>query len=163
MDRSYHSNGNLQGNPRTSLKHFADDMSGPLSPISLPAPKQLKFTPGIVSGSVPDSATFLNQTRRVNSSAFMLSIILWLSASLLDNENGHHRWQLVPVGQLSMKKLATMGQAGKLWRWKRSHHQWLLQFKWKWQKPWKLSEWIKHSDETLIRSRPRPQAQIHMM
>lgn len=122
------------GSPHTSLKHFADDMSGPLSPISLPAPKQLKFTPGIVSGSVPESAAFLNQTRR-----------------------------LVPVGQLSMKKLATTGQAGKLWRWKRSHHQWLLQFKWKWQKPWKLSEWIKHSDETLIRSRPRPQAQIHMM
>ncbi|PRQ48038.1 putative plus-end-directed kinesin ATPase [Rosa chinensis] len=119
------------GNPRTSLKHFADDMSGPLSPISLPAPKQLKFTPGIVSSSVQESATFLNQTRK-----------------------------LVPVGQLSMKKLATVGQAGKLWRWKRSHHQWLLQFKWKWQKPWKLSEWIKHSDETLIRSRPRPQAQI---
>lgn len=66
--------------------------------------------------------------------------------------------QMVPIGSLSMKKLATVGQAGKLWRWKRSHHQWLLQFKWKWQKPWRLSEWIRHSDETIMRSRPRPHA-----
>ncbi len=56
---------NQQGNSRTSLKHFADDMSGPLSPVSLPAPKQLKFTPGIVNGSVRESATFIDQTRKV--------------------------------------------------------------------------------------------------
>lgn len=62
---------------------------------------------------------------------------------------------MVPVGNLSMMKLTTKGQTGKLWRWKRSHHQWLLQFRWKWQKPWKLSEWIKHSDETIMRSKPR--------
>ncbi|BBH05966.1 P-loop containing nucleoside triphosphate hydrolases superfamily protein [Prunus dulcis] len=124
----------VMGNSRTSLKHCVDDISGRLSPRSLPAPKQLKFTPGIVSGSIQESATFLNQTRK-----------------------------MVPIGQLSMKKLATVGQGGKLWRWKRSHHQWLLQFKWKWQKPWRLSEWIKHSDETIIRSRPRPQAQIDIM
>ncbi|GAU42173.1 hypothetical protein TSUD_305180 [Trifolium subterraneum] len=69
-----------------------------------------------------------------------------------------------PIGQLSMKKLAIVGQAsGKLWRWKRSHHQWLLQFKWKWQKPWRLSEWIRHSDETIMRARPRSQALPHMM
>ena len=67
------------------------------------------------------------------------------------------------MGHFSMKKLATVGHGGKLWRWKRSHHQWLLQFKWKWQKPWRLSEWIKHSDETIIRPRPRPQTQIDMM
>lgn len=67
--------------------------------------------------------------------------------------------QMVPIGQLSMKKLAIVGQAsGKLWRWKRSHHQWLVQFKWKWQKPWRLSEWIRHSDETIMRARPRSQA-----
>lgn len=48
----------------------------------------------------------------------------------------------------NMKAVKNMGQSGKLWKWKRSHHQWLLQFKWKWQKPWKLSEWIKHNDET---------------
>lgn len=68
--------------------------------------------------------------------------------------------QMIPIGELSTKRLAAIGQAGKLWRWKRSHHQWLLQFKWKWQKPWKLSEWIKHSDETIVRSRPRAQALI---
>lgn len=70
---------------------------------------------------------------------------------------------MIPIGDLSGKKLAAIGQAGKLWRWKRSHHQWLLQFKWKWQKPWKLSEWIKHSDETIMRSRPRAQALINVM
>ncbi|KAK4262329.1 hypothetical protein QN277_027901 [Acacia crassicarpa] len=117
-----------------SLKHFADEMSGPLSPMSLPAPKQLKFTSGIVNGSVRESAAFLDETRK-----------------------------MIPFGQLSAKKLAAVGQAGKLWRWKRSHHQWLLQFKWKWQKPWKLSEWIKHSDETIMRSRPRALASIDVM
>ncbi|KAK5843584.1 Chromosome-associated kinesin KIF4 [Gossypium arboreum] len=114
------------GNSRSSSKHLADDLSGPLSPVSLPAPKQLKFTPGFVNVSVRDSAAFLDQTRK-----------------------------MVPVGHLSMMKLTTKGQTGKLWRWKRSHHQWLLQFRWKWQKPWKLSEWIKHSDETIMRSKPR--------
>ncbi|KAL2574780.1 hypothetical protein AAZV13_17G208300 [Glycine max] len=72
--------------------------------------------------------------------------------------------QMIPIGQLSMKKLAVVGQAsGKLWRWKRSHHQWLVQFKWKWQKPWRLSEWIRHSDETIMRARPRSQALPRIM
>lgn len=115
----------------SSSKHYADDMSGHLSPMLLPAPKQLKFTPGIVNGPARESVAFLDQTGKI-----------------------------VPVGHLSMKKLAALGQTGKLWRWKRSHHQWLLQFKWKWQKPWKLSEWIKHSDETIMRSRPRSQALV---
>ncbi|XWS29796.1 hypothetical protein CRYUN_Cryun24cG0061200 [Craigia yunnanensis] len=119
------------GNSRSSSKHFVDDLSSPFSPMSLPASKQLKFTPGVVNASVRDSAAFLDQTRK-----------------------------MVPVGHLSMKKLTTLGQTGRLWRWKRSHHQWLLQFRWKWQKPWKLSEWIKHSDETIMRSRPRSQALI---
>ena len=70
---------------------------------------------------------------------------------------------MIPIGQLPSKRLAGVGQSGKLWRWKRSHHQWLLQFKWKWQKPWKLSEWIKHSDETIMRSRPRAQALVDVM
>ncbi|CAJ1942867.1 unnamed protein product [Sphenostylis stenocarpa] len=117
-----------------SLKHLADEMSGPLSPMSLPAPKQLKFTPGVVNGSVMESATFLDEARK-----------------------------MIPIGELSTKRLAAMGQAGKLWKWKRSHHQWLIQFKWKWQKPWKLSEWIKHSDETIMRSRPRAQALINVI
>ncbi|KAG7943578.1 hypothetical protein I3843_15G048300 [Carya illinoinensis] len=121
-------------NSQNSLKHFADDMSGPLSPMSVPAQKQLKYTPGIANGSVRESAAFIDPTRK-----------------------------MVPIGQLSMKKLAVVGQAGKLWRWKRSHHQWLVQFKWKWQKPWRLSEWIRHSDETIIRARPRPQALPNMM
>ncbi|KAG6729166.1 hypothetical protein I3842_01G013500 [Carya illinoinensis] len=128
------SGSSASGNSCTSLKHLADDMSDPLSPMSLPVPKQLKFTPGIVNGSVRESATFLNQTQK-----------------------------MVPVGQLSMKKLAAVGQAAKLWRWKRSHHQWLLQFKWRWQKPWRLSEWIKHCDETVIRSRPRPPVLVDSM
>ncbi|KAL2333515.1 hypothetical protein Fmac_014728 [Flemingia macrophylla] len=117
-----------------SLKHLADEMSGPLSPMSLPAPKQLKFTPGVVNWSAKEPATFLDEARK-----------------------------MIPIGELSTKRLAAIGQAGKLWKWKRSHHQWLLQFKWKWQKPWKLSEWIKHSDETIMRSRPRAQALINAM
>ncbi|KAL6966142.1 Kinesin-like protein KIN-4A, partial [Sarracenia purpurea var. burkii] len=116
-------------NSHNSPKHFADDMNGPLSPMSVPAQKQLKYTAGIANGSVRESAAFMDQTRK-----------------------------MVPIGQLSMKKLSVVGQAGKLWRWKRSHHQWLLQFKWKWQKPWRLSEWIRHSDETIMRARPRPHA-----
>ncbi|CAJ2675396.1 unnamed protein product [Trifolium pratense] len=116
-------------NSPNSLKHCAEDIAEPLSPDSVPAPKQRKYTPGIANGQVRESAAFIDQTRR-----------------------------MVPIGQLSMKKLAIAGQAsGKLWRWKRSHHQWLIQFKWKWQKPWKLSERIRHSDETIMRSRPRSQ------
>ncbi|KAK7263173.1 hypothetical protein RJT34_30758 [Clitoria ternatea] len=117
-----------------SLKHLADEMSGPLSPMSLPAPKQLKFTPGVVNWSAKESDAFLDEARK-----------------------------MIPIGELSTKRLAAIGQAGKLWKWKRSHHQWLLQFKWKWQKPWKLSELIKHSDETIMRSRPRAQALINAM
>ncbi|OWM80703.1 kinesin-like protein KIN-4A [Punica granatum] len=117
------------GNSHNSLKHSADDLSGPLSPMSVPAQKQLKYTPGIANGSAREYAAFVDHTRK-----------------------------MIPMGQLSMKKMAAVGQAGKLWRWKRSHHQWLLQFKWKWQKPWRLSEWIRHSDETIIKTRPRPQA-----
>ncbi|KAL5777709.1 hypothetical protein ACOSP7_010635 [Xanthoceras sorbifolium] len=120
------------GNSPNSLKHFADDLSGPPSPIPVPAQKQLKYTPGIANSSVRESAAFINQNRK-----------------------------MIPLGQLSMKKLAAVGQGGKLWRWKRSHHQWLLQFKWKWQKPWRLSEWIRHSDETIVRSKPRSQALPH--
>ncbi|VFQ62323.1 unnamed protein product [Cuscuta campestris] len=108
-----------------SNKHLADEMSCPLSPIPVPAQKQLKYTPGIANTSTRESAAFVDKSLK-----------------------------MVPVGQLSMKKLAMVGQGGKLWRWKRSHHQWLLQFKWKWQKPWRLSELIRHSDETIMRSRP---------
>ncbi|XP_023728461.1 kinesin-like protein KIN-4A [Lactuca sativa] len=119
--------GNSQSH--NSLKHLADDMSGPLSPNSIPAPKQLKYTAGIANGLVRESAAFLDQKRK-----------------------------MVPVG---LRKAATGGHSpGKLWRWKRSHHQWLLQFKWKWQKPWRLSELIRHSDETMMRSKNRSLANL---
>ncbi|KAI3777395.1 hypothetical protein L1987_47195 [Smallanthus sonchifolius] len=119
----------LKGNSHNSLKHVADDMSAPSSPSSLPVPKQLKYTAGIANGSVRESAAAFHDQKR----------------------------KMVPMSQVSMKKLALVGHSsGKLWRWKRSHHQWLLQFKWKWQKPWRLSELIKHSDETIMRSKPRP-------
>ncbi|KOM51486.1 hypothetical protein LR48_Vigan09g014500 [Vigna angularis] len=118
------------GDSPNPLKQQAEDMKGPLSPMSMPVPKQLKYTPGVANGLVRESAAFVDQGRR-----------------------------MIPIGHLSMKKLAMVGQAsGKLWRWKRSHHQWLLQFKWKWQKPWRLSEWIRHSDETIMRTKPRSQA-----
>ncbi|KAE9586822.1 putative plus-end-directed kinesin ATPase [Lupinus albus] len=118
------------GNSPNSLKHYAEDMKGPSSPMPMPMPKQLKFMPGVANGLVRESAAFMDQKSR-----------------------------MVPIGQLSMKKLAAVGQAsGKLWKWKRSHHQWLLQFKWKWQKPWRLSELIRHSDETIMKARPRSQA-----
>ncbi|GKV04578.1 hypothetical protein SLEP1_g16725 [Rubroshorea leprosula] len=123
--------GREQENSPNSIKHFADDTSGPLSPMPVPAQKQLKYSPGIANGPARVSAAFIDQTRK-----------------------------MIPLGQLPMRKLAAIGQAGngKLWRWKRSHHQWLVQFKWKWQKPWRLSEWIRHSDETLMRTKHRPHA-----
>lgn len=54
----------VQGN---SHKHIADDMSAPLSPIPVPAQKQLKYTAGIANGSVRESAAFTDQTRKVES------------------------------------------------------------------------------------------------
>ncbi|KAJ0989488.1 hypothetical protein J5N97_007844 [Dioscorea zingiberensis] len=111
------------------LKHSADETGMPLSPVPVPAQKQLKYTPGIANSPSRETETF----------------------------NSQHR-KMIPVRQLPVtKKLALAGQAGKLWKWKRSHHQWLLQFKWKWQKPWRLSEYVRHCDETITRSRPRPQ------
>lgn len=131
-------------------------MSSPLSPITLPAQKQLKYTAGIANASVRESAAFMDQTRKVASLHLCLaSSFIQLTGWLMKY---NYCLQMMPIGQLSMKKLAVVGQGGKLWRWKRSHHQWLLQFKWKWQKPWKLSEWIRHSDETIMRARPRQQA-----
>ncbi|XP_020234162.1 kinesin-like protein KIN-4A isoform X2 [Cajanus cajan] len=123
------------GNSPNSLKHYAEDIRETLSPESVPVQKQRKYMPGITNGQVRESAAFIDQSRR-----------------------------MVPIGHLSMKKLAIVGQAsGKLWRWKRSHHQWLLQFKWKWQKPWKISELIRHSDETIMRARPRSQTLPRIM
>ncbi|CAL9161910.1 unnamed protein product [Musa hybrid cultivar] len=110
-----------------SQKHCADETSDPSSPVAVPAQKQLKYTAGIVNSPSKGTAAF-----------------------------DHRPLKMVPITQLPLaKKLAIVGQGGKLWRWKRSHHQWLLQFKWKWQKPWKLSESIRHSDETFKRAKRR--------
>lgn len=40
-------------------------MSGPLSPVSVPVQKQLKYTAGIANGSIRESAAFIDQTRKV--------------------------------------------------------------------------------------------------
>ena len=52
--------GNVQGKSQSSLKHFADEMSGPLFPMSVPAQKQLKYTIGIANGLVKERATFID-------------------------------------------------------------------------------------------------------
>ncbi|CAN8265810.1 unnamed protein product [Cochlearia groenlandica] len=118
------------GTPPSSAKHLPEDMITPSSPMTVPAQKQLKFTPGIANGRMRESSAFINTNKK-----------------------------MVPMGQVSMRKLSAVGQqGGKLWRWKRSHHQWIVQFKWKWQKPWRLSEWIRHSDETLLKAKPRHKA-----
>ncbi|XP_048529617.1 kinesin-like protein KIN-4A isoform X2 [Triticum urartu] len=119
------------GSVNGSAKHTADDSNTPLSPVAVPAQKQLKYSAGIVNSPSKGVAASNKQLK------------------------------MVPIAQLPVgKKVSISGQSGKLWRWKRSHHQWLLQFKWKWQKPWKLSEMIRHSDETITRARPRPQLLI---
>ncbi|KAL4179730.1 hypothetical protein AMTRI_Chr13g121520 [Amborella trichopoda] len=115
-----------------SAKHSAEDISGSLSPVGVPALKQPKYSPGLSNGSAKRTVLFPSTQCKVISGS-----------------------QLTAANKLMVAK-----QAGKLWRWKRSHHQWLLQFKWKWQKPWRLSEWIRHSDETIVRARPRPQALV---
>ncbi|KAM0901224.1 hypothetical protein ACQ4PT_020111 [Festuca glaucescens] len=120
------------GSGNGSAKHSADDSNTPLSPVAVPAQKQLKYSAGIVNSPSKGAPAFNKQ-----------------------------QLKMVPIAQLPVgKKVSISGQSGKLWRWKRSHHQWLLQFKWKWQKPWKLSEMIRHSDETMTRARPRPQLLI---
>ncbi|KAI3760939.1 hypothetical protein L1987_51343 [Smallanthus sonchifolius] len=55
--------------------------------------------------------------------------------------------KMIPMAHMSMKKLPLGEQMGKISRWRRSHDEWLIQFKWKWQKPWKLSHLIKTSDQ----------------
>ncbi|CAN0918075.1 Kinesin-like protein KIN-4A [Linum grandiflorum] len=69
--------------------------------------------------------------------------------------------KMIPIEQVWMKKMGAGGDSGKMWRWKKSNHQWLVELKWKLQKPWKLSEWIKHSDETMMRATaPRQQNRL---
>ncbi|KAK9067039.1 hypothetical protein SSX86_014363 [Deinandra increscens subsp. villosa] len=73
--------------------------------------------------------------------------------------------KMIPMSHVSMKKLPLdEQQIGKISRWRRSHDEWLIQFKWKWQKPWKLSnlisDQIRNSDEKLkgqdLSLRPAP-------
>lgn len=55
-----------QGNSPNSMEHLADEISGPLSPVPVPAHKQIKYTAGIANGSIKGSASFMDQTRKVN-------------------------------------------------------------------------------------------------
>ncbi|XP_076933873.1 kinesin-like protein KIN-4A [Bidens hawaiensis] len=52
--------------------------------------------------------------------------------------------KMIPIAHVLMKKLPLGEQMMN--RWRRSHDEWLIQFKWKWQKPWKLSHLIKTND-----------------
>ncbi|GLJ36782.1 hypothetical protein SUGI_0741660 [Cryptomeria japonica] len=89
---------------------------------------------------------------------------LQYTANLSSKRNSNISFEMrkaVSMGPVGGAKIAG-GQTGKLWRWKRSHQQWMLQFKWKWQKPWRLSEWIRHNDETMTRVRPRGHTLLDM-
>ncbi|KMZ68995.1 Kinesin-like protein [Zostera marina] len=120
------------GNSNGSLKHGADETCTPLSPLTPPAQKQLKYSPGIANSPNTEIVKFMKTQK------------------------------MVPMCQVPMGKKLSIGRySGRLWRWKRSHHQWHLQFKWKWQKPWKLSEWIRHSDQTIMRAKPRHHQLLH--
>ncbi|XP_076923328.1 kinesin-like protein KIN-4A [Bidens hawaiensis] len=55
--------------------------------------------------------------------------------------------KMIPIAHVPMKKLPLGEQVGKISRWRRSHDEWLIQFTWKWQKPWKLSHLIKTNDQ----------------
>ncbi|KAK1363794.1 kinesin-like protein KIN-4A [Heracleum sosnowskyi] len=99
-----------------------NDKSAP-SPRFLPAEKQSKYKAGIVNKPIGDSTALTDSKKEMRS-----------------------------IESLSSEKMRYLRQGGKLWRWKRSHHQWLLQFKWRWQKPWKLLQLLKHSDEIALSS-----------
>lgn len=80
----------------------------------------------------------------------MMYLILECHAQLLRSKGLVE--QMRPIKSLSLEKMRCIRQGGKLWRWKRSHQQWLLQFKWRWQKPWKLLQWLKESEEISLSS-----------
>ncbi|THG17851.1 hypothetical protein TEA_027576 [Camellia sinensis var. sinensis] len=52
------------GESSSSCKYFVGDTSGPSSPVSMPATKQLKYTAGVENGWVSDSAAFLDQNQK---------------------------------------------------------------------------------------------------
>lgn len=49
-----------------SLKHCADETTTPLSPVAVPAQKQLKYTAGIVNSPSRDTANFSKQPVKVD-------------------------------------------------------------------------------------------------
>lgn len=129
--------------------------------------KQQRFTEQAVAIALAkatpvDSQAAIKNVAQENSGGFsslacLSSKQLQYTANFLNKRNSNLPYELrkgVSMGPGGGAKL-TGGQTGKLWRWKRSHQQWMLQFKWKWQKPWRLSEWIRHNDETMTRMRPR--------
>eukprot|EP01018_Ginkgo_biloba_P022477 Gb_12250 [translate_table: standard] len=120
---------------QAATKHVPPENFGGFSSTSPLSSKQLQY-------KIKENFSDISKKRNVNLSYEMRKV--------------------VSVGPGAGAKLAG-GQTGKLWRWKRSHQQWLLQFKWKWQKPWRLSEWIRHSDETMTRVRPRGQTLLEMI
>lgn len=63
------------GNSPNSVKHYVEDMNGSLSPVSVPVPKQPKYTPGVVNGLAGESAAFIDQSRKVRF-LFLFTIIL---------------------------------------------------------------------------------------
>lgn len=65
----------VQGTPPSSAKHLAEDLSTP-SPMTVPAQKQLKFSPGIANGKVRESAAFIDTNKKVKFILFLFSFVL---------------------------------------------------------------------------------------
>jgi kinesin family protein 4/21/27 len=64
----------LQRSGNCTLKHSADDPSTPLSPVAVPAQKQLKYSAGIVN-SPSKGITALNKEQLKVLSDISLSVI----------------------------------------------------------------------------------------
>ena len=60
------------------MKHYAEDIKEPLSPESVPVQKQRKYMPGITNGQVRESAAFVDQSRTVIYSPFILNWYMYL-------------------------------------------------------------------------------------
>lgn len=56
----------LQGNGNGSVKHSADDSNTPLSPVAVPAQKQLKYSAGIVNSPSKGVPAFNKQHLKVS-------------------------------------------------------------------------------------------------
>lgn len=123
-------------------------------PLPFPESRELDSKAGICNRPLP---VVFKQTKTVNLSFVEICITnFWYSfcGSRLSSDLPLRvllivGWlvQMIPIENMSMKKLALCEQKGKISRWRRSHDEWLLQFKWRWQKPWKLSHLIRTSDQ----------------